>query len=94
MKRKRRILTGEIYKYKSRLTIDGSQQVYGLNFFDTFSPVVNSVIAKLLYVLALINGWHTRQLDFVLAYPHAPAPPHLALHGDSTRIPDARRTAT
>jgi hypothetical protein len=32
MKRKRRIATGEIYKWKARLNIDGSKQEEGVNF--------------------------------------------------------------
>ena len=77
MKRKRRLTTGETYKHKSRVTYDGSQQVHGLNYWDTFSPVVNAFVVKLFFVLALINGWHKRQIDFILAYPHAPAPTDL-----------------
>jgi hypothetical protein len=40
MKRKRRLLTNEIYKHKARLNIHGGQQQYGINFWDTFAPVV------------------------------------------------------
>ena len=80
MKRKRRILTGEIYKYKSRLTFDGSQQIAGLNYWDTFSPVVNVGTVRLFYNLAMVNKWHTRQLDFILAYPQAPAPTALFMN--------------
>ena len=32
MKRKRRIATGEIYKWKSRLNFDGSKQTKGVNY--------------------------------------------------------------
>ena len=80
MKRKRRILTGEIYKYKSRLTFDGSQQIAGLNYWDTFSPVVNVGTVRLFYNLALTNHWYTRQLDFILAYPQASAPTALFMN--------------
>jgi hypothetical protein len=37
MKRKRRIATREVYKWKARLNIDGSKQIKGLNYWETFS---------------------------------------------------------
>ena len=77
MKRKRHHVTGEIYKYKSRVTYDGSQQIRGINYWETFSPVVNAYIVKLIVVIALTNDWYKHQIDFVLAYPHAPAPTNL-----------------
>ena len=40
MKRKRRISTREVYKWKARLTIDGSKQQYGKHYDETYSPVV------------------------------------------------------
>jgi hypothetical protein len=40
-KRKRRIDTHKVYKHKARLNIHGGQQTYGVNYWKTFSPVVN-----------------------------------------------------
>jgi hypothetical protein len=40
MKRKRRISTREVYKWKARLTVDGSKQKYGVHYDETYSPVV------------------------------------------------------
>jgi hypothetical protein len=42
------------------------------DFFETFSPVVNWFSVKLIFTLALLSGWHMKQVDFVLAYPQAP----------------------
>ena len=39
MRRKRRLATGEIYKWKARLTIHGGQ-THGVNYWETYSPVV------------------------------------------------------
>ena len=72
MKRKRRLTTREVYKWKARLTIHGGKQQHGVNYWDTYSPVVCGSTIRLFLILALIHGWHTRQLDFVLAYPQAP----------------------
>jgi hypothetical protein len=72
MKRKRDIKTQEVIKWKARLTVHGGQQQYGINYFETYAPVVNWFSVRLFMALSLINGWHTRQIDFVLAYPQAP----------------------
>ena len=40
MKRKRDLITRQPIKYKARLNIHGGKQEYGVNFYDTFSPVI------------------------------------------------------
>ncbi len=71
MKRKRKIATREIYKWKARLNIDGSKQEEGVNFWETFAPVASWSTIRMVLILALIHGWDTRQIDFVLAYTQA-----------------------
>ena len=41
MKRKRRVKTREIYKWKARLNLDGSKQVAGENYDQTYAPVAS-----------------------------------------------------
>jgi len=72
MRRKRRISTREVYKWKARLNIDGSRMVYERDYDQTYAPVANWSIIRLLLILTLIHGWHTKQLDYVLAYTQAP----------------------
>ena len=40
MRRKRKIKTQEVYKWKARLNVHGGQQVYGVHYWDTYAPVV------------------------------------------------------
>jgi hypothetical protein len=40
MKRKRHLRTNEVYKHKARLNIHGGQQEYGINYRETYAPVV------------------------------------------------------
>jgi hypothetical protein len=35
MRRKRRISTGEVYKWKARLNLDGSKQIKGVHYRET-----------------------------------------------------------
>jgi predicted SnoaL-like aldol condensation-catalyzing enzyme len=37
MKRKRRIMSREVYKWKAILNVHGGEQEYGINFWDTFA---------------------------------------------------------
>jgi Reverse transcriptase (RNA-dependent DNA polymerase)/GAG-pre-integrase domain len=72
MRRKRRIDTQEVYKWKARINIHGGKQTKGVNYWDTYAPVATWASIRLVLNMAAINGWETRQLDFVLAYPQAP----------------------
>jgi hypothetical protein len=70
MRQKRRIKTKEIYKWKARLNIHGGQQEYGVNYCETFAPVVTWI--SICLILSIILCWDTRKIDFILAYPQAP----------------------
>jgi Reverse transcriptase (RNA-dependent DNA polymerase) len=71
MKRKRRVKTNEVYKHKARLNVHGGQQEFGLNYWETYAPVVTWAAIRMVLILVLIYGWHTIQIDFILAYPQA-----------------------
>jgi Reverse transcriptase (RNA-dependent DNA polymerase) len=71
MRRKRRLATGEPYKWKARLNVHGGKQEHGVNYWETYAPVIAWDTIRLFLVLAILNKWHTRQIDFVLAYPQA-----------------------
>ena len=71
MKRKRKPSTGEISKYKARPNVNGKEQVQGVHYEETYAPVVGWATIRFFMTLAIINNWHTRQLDFVLAFPQA-----------------------
>ena len=73
MKRKRRIATREIYKWKARLNIDGSKQIKGVNYWETYAPVASWPTICLILTMAIVKNWHTRQIDYVLAYTQAEA---------------------
>jgi hypothetical protein len=72
MKRKRNIRTRKVKKYKARLNIDGSRMQKGKHYDKTYTPVVSWNSLHLLLMLTAVHGWHTRQLDYVLAFPQAP----------------------
>ena len=72
MKRKHKVLTGEVYKHKARLNLDGSKQVKDLDFDQTYSPTASWPAVRLQLALTLVHNWYTKQIDFVQAFPQAP----------------------
>ena len=85
--RKRKLDTREVYKWKARLTVHGGQQIHGINFWDMYAPVVMWPTIRFFFCIALLRQWHTRQVDFVMAYPHAQLKCHYtyAFHRDLTQ---------
>jgi hypothetical protein len=71
MRRKRRIATGEAYKWKARLTLHGGKQEYGINFWELYAPVIAWAPIRLYLILAILNKKRTQQIDWVLAFPQA-----------------------
>ena len=79
MRHKRRIKTQEVYKWKACLNVHGGQQEHRVHYWDTYASVVPWQTVGLFLILSLLLGWHSRQLDFVMAYPQAPAEMPLCL---------------
>ena len=66
---KRRI-NGSIERYKARLCAKGFLQIKGIDFNDTFSPVVRYDSIRLLLALAIINTMNIQQFDVNTAFLH------------------------
>ena len=71
MQHKGCIESQEIYKWMARLNVHGGQQVQGINYWDTYTPVVAWPIICFFFILSIIHSWKTRQLDFIMAFPQA-----------------------
>jgi len=72
MKRKCRIATREVNKWKACLTIDGSKQQYGLHYDQKYSPVVTWAATCFFLIQSVLHNRYSQQLDFVLAHTQAP----------------------
>ena len=62
---------GAIVKWKARLCAGGHRQIYGDNYWSTFTPVVSWTTVRCIFVLALLLGLHMRSIDFIMAYTQA-----------------------
>ena len=58
-------------KHKARLCAHGGMQQWGIDFWETYAPVVNWISVRLLLILAILHGLETKSINFVLAFPQA-----------------------
>jgi hypothetical protein len=70
--KRKRSPTGVLLKYKSRLCTDGSQQRFGIDYSDTYAPVVAWSTVQLVLALSSILGLPSRQVDFTQAFTQSP----------------------
>lgn len=54
---------GSVARYKARLVAKGFTQTPGLDFKETFAPVVKPQTIKVVLTLALAQGWSLHQMD-------------------------------
>ena len=61
---------GSLECLKARLVAKGFNQVDGVDFSETFSPVVRPASIRLTLTIAVVKGWEIRQLDVKNAFLH------------------------
>jgi len=69
--RRKRNPIGDIIKWKARLCVDGSQQLHGRDYWETYAPVVSWASVRLLLLLSTILNLKSRQVDYTQAFPQA-----------------------
>ena len=59
---------GKVEKYKARYCARGFEQVYLLDYNETFATVIKDSSWRSLFALAARFGWEVHQMDFVTAF--------------------------
>ncbi len=67
----KRFPDGMLNKHKAQLCTHGGQQTWGLDYWDTYAPVITWASIWLLLIIAKIHGLKSKSIDFVLAFPQA-----------------------
>jgi hypothetical protein len=67
----KRLPDGTPYRYKARFCARGDMQTEGVDFFETYAPVVQWSTIRLLLSIVLTEGWTTRQVDYTNAFAQA-----------------------
>jgi hypothetical protein len=62
---------GAVERYKARLVARGDQQIEGVNYNDTFSPVMDMTTARIIFAFGVIWGNPPRHGDIPVAYTRA-----------------------
>ena len=63
---------GKVDRYKSRLVVDGSKQVPGIDYKDSFAPVVKYTTLRIFLAIAAVYSMQVHQLDVESAFIYAP----------------------
>lgn len=59
---------GTIDRYKARIVAKGYHQQQGIDYEDTFSPVIKLTTIRIVLGLAVNNDWPVRQIDVNTAF--------------------------
>ena len=73
--KRKRFPNGEVKKLKARFCVRGDQQRAGIDFDETFSPVVGWSTIRIMLNLSIMLELKTKQVDFTLAFVQAKLPP-------------------
>jgi hypothetical protein len=64
----KRFPDGMIRKLKARLCARGDKQMEGVDLFETFTPVCNWQIVRIMLIISLIYDFATLQVDYTAAF--------------------------
>jgi Reverse transcriptase (RNA-dependent DNA polymerase) len=67
----KRLPDGTPHQYKARFCVRGDLQIEGVDFFETYAPVVQWSTIRMLLISILTEGWTTQQVDYTNAFVQA-----------------------
>ena len=70
--KRKRYPDGSIRKLKARYCARGFEQQQGVDYFETFAPVVMWLTVRMLLIMSILMDLETKQIDYTAAFVHAP----------------------
>ena len=71
---------GRIDRHKSRLVVNGSKQVPGIDYTDNFAPVVKLTTMPMFLAIAAVHSMYVHQLDVESAFIYSPLHEDVYMH--------------
>jgi hypothetical protein len=62
---------GQVQRYKATLFAKGIQQVHGIDYDETFTPVAKMDSIRLALAITATKGWEVHQMDVKNAFLHS-----------------------
>jgi hypothetical protein len=79
--RHKRLPNAVLVKHKSRICVNGKEQAFGRDNWETYAPVVSWSTIRLLILFSTLLNLKTRQVDYTQVFPKA-----LLDEPDTTRV--------
>jgi hypothetical protein len=73
---------GYIKKFKAHFCARGDMQLEGVNFFETYAPVIQWTMIRLMFILEVLLGLKSKQGDVTCAFLHADLAPDETVYDD------------
>jgi hypothetical protein len=54
---------GYVSRYKAKLVAKGYAQTYGIDYEETYSPVIKMTIIRAIIIMVVAKGWSLHQMD-------------------------------
>jgi len=70
--KRKRYPDGSIRKLKARICARGFEQIEGVDYFETFAPVVQWMTVRLVLIMTILLNLENKQIDYTAAFLQAP----------------------
>ena len=65
IKKKKRLIDGKVYKHKVKINLDGSKQIKGIHYLESWEPMSHWTTIRKALIMAQVNGWYAVHIDYV-----------------------------
>jgi hypothetical protein len=70
--KRKRYPDGSIRKLKARICARGFEQIEGVDYFETFAPVVQWMTVRVILIMTILLNLDNKQIDYTAAFMQAP----------------------